>query len=338
MSRTRPAVLLSASKSLLTLVFFSLLLTGCSSIQVHLGMKLYLAKTPVSSMEASLPNGSAIAPGQKSPLVLTFQQPDGKVLATEGKGKGKVLWSDITVTPTVVSVNKKGVLSLPQDPRLSDGKTGHVDISVPSHPDLHAELDIPLRYSYPFVANYSGASGTDGINGIDGTAGSGGTPGSMDPNNPSAGGDGGNGSDGSNGQDGGAGGDGPAVKILMTLQAGAQPLLQLSVSAPGYKQRFYLVDPQGGTLTVTANGGDGGSGGKGGRGGAGGAGGIGTPNGMNGSAGTDGRNGMDGSSGRPGSFSVTYDPQAKPYLSVLQLTNQGGAKPVFTEASVPPLW
>ena len=31
----------------------ALALTGCNSIQVHLGMKLYLAKTPVSSIEVS---------------------------------------------------------------------------------------------------------------------------------------------------------------------------------------------------------------------------------------------------------------------------------------------
>ena len=32
-------------------------LSGCASIQVHLGMKVYLAKAPVSSIEISQPKG-----------------------------------------------------------------------------------------------------------------------------------------------------------------------------------------------------------------------------------------------------------------------------------------
>jgi len=32
-----------------------LALTGCAAIQVHLGMKVYLAKTPVTSIEATQP-------------------------------------------------------------------------------------------------------------------------------------------------------------------------------------------------------------------------------------------------------------------------------------------
>jgi hypothetical protein len=313
-------------------------LSGCNSIQVHLGMKVYLAKIPVSSMVASLSGDPGIAPGEKTPLVVTFTQPDGKVLTTEGKGKGKVLWADLVVTPAVVKVNKKGVLSLAHDPRKSDGKTGHVVITAPSHPDLKAELDVPLDYDYAFSANYSGSSGTsgtDGTNGIDGTQGS---PGSIDPNNPSPGGNGGSGTDGGNGGDGGTGGDAPHVAVVMTLRAGAHPLLQIGVTPQGGKERFYLVDTQGGSLTVTANGGNGGSGGKGGSGGHGGSGGIGTPNGNSGSDGHAGLDGNDGQPGRPGSFTVTYDASAQPYLSALKLVNQGGPKTVFTEATVGPLW
>src|SRR6202041_4052176 len=120
----------------------------------------------------------------------------------------------------------------------------------------------------------------------DGMGGSSGSSVSTDPNNPSAGGNGGNGTDGGNGGDGGDGGNGPPVQVRVTLRAGAHPLLQASVSAQG-KTRLYLIDPQGGALTVTADGGPGGSGGRGGRGGAGGSGGIGTPNGKIGMAGSD---------------------------------------------------
>ena len=136
-----------------------LALSGCTPIKVRLGMKVYLDKTPVTSIAASLPNGSGIAPGEKSPLVVVLTEPDGKVLQTEGAGHGKVLWKDLTVTPSVVTANQKGIVSLPHDPRKSEGKLGHVSITVPSHPDLRAELDIAVRYNYAFTSNFSGSSG-----------------------------------------------------------------------------------------------------------------------------------------------------------------------------------
>jgi hypothetical protein len=314
-----------------------LALSACTPIKVRLGMKVYLDKTPITSVAASLPKGSGIAPGEKSPLVLVVTEPDGKVLQTEGAGHGKVLWKDIHVTATVVTANQKGIVSLPHDPRKSEGKVGHVTITVPSHPELRAELDIPVRYNYAFTSKFSGSSGSSGMNGSDGMAGSSGSMGSTDPNNPSAGGNGGNGTDGSNGGDGGPGGDAPPVQIRVALRSGSHPLLQVSVSAAG-KQKLYLVDPQGGSLTVRADGGPGGSGGRGGRGGHGGSGGIGSPSGSSGSNGSDGRSGFDGSPGRGGSITVTYDAQAKPFLAAIRLSNQGGPPPVFKEEPVAPLW
>ncbi|HEV2618966.1 MAG TPA: hypothetical protein VGU23_03395, partial [Acidobacteriaceae bacterium] len=126
-------------------------LTGCSTIRLTLGTRVDLAKLPVVSMQVRQ-NHPGIGPGRKSALIATFTQPDGTVLVTEGKGNGKVQWKDIAVTPTLVTVNKKGVLALPADPRLSQGKTGHVTLTVPSHPGLTASLDIPLRYNYAFVS------------------------------------------------------------------------------------------------------------------------------------------------------------------------------------------
>ena len=85
-----------------------LALSGCAAVQVRLGMKTYLNKIPVTSMDAKLAKGTAIAPGEKLPLVVAFTDPTGKVWVTEGEGHGKILWKDITVTPTVVTANKKG--------------------------------------------------------------------------------------------------------------------------------------------------------------------------------------------------------------------------------------
>jgi hypothetical protein len=53
---------------------------------------------------------------------------------------------------------------------------------------------------------------------------------------------------------------------------------------------------------------------------------------------SDGHSGSDGSFGRGGSITVTYDPQAKPYLLAIRLSNSNGPKPVFMEAPVAPLW
>ena len=312
-------------------------LSGCASIQVHLGMKIYLAKTPVTSIEISQPKGPGIAPGQKSSLMVAVTQPDGKTLLTEGAGHGKVMWRDLAVTATVVTVNTKGVITLGKDPRKSDGKQPQVTITVPSHPEVHAELDIPLRYDYKFASNFSGSSGSSGFNGTNGTDGTSGSPGSTDPNNPSAGGNGTNGGNGSDGGNGGDGGDAPPVQVLVTLRAGAHPLLQAEVSA-GTHHRYYLVDPQGGSLTVSADGGDGGAGGKGGSAGRGGSGGIGSPNGSNGSDGSSGHDGISGSQGRGGLITVTYDPQVKPYLSTIRLSSQNGPHPIYHEQTVAPLW
>jgi len=311
------------------------LLSGCAVFQ-H---KVDLKKIPVVSIEAAQANGPGIAPGDKSPLVVTVTQPDGKKLTTEGKGKGPVRWKDLAVTSSVAAANTKGVLNLSSDPRASEGRLPHVTIAVPSHPDVTpAQLDIPLRYDRSFKASFSGASGSSGWDGQDGMDGSSGSMGSTDPDHPSAGGDGGSGTNGTDGSNGNAGSDGPPVRVLVAIRAGeAGPLLQVSVSS-GKSERLFLVDPNGGSLTVTSAGGSGGSGGRGGRGGRGGSGGIGSPNGRDGSNGLDGHSGMSGSDGKGGPILVTYDPRTKPYLGAIQLRNPGGPAPIVKEEPVGPLW
>jgi hypothetical protein len=314
------------------------LLAGCSAINIKLGRRVDLTKTPVTSIDLSLPKGPGIAPGQKLPMLVTAMQANGKVLLTEGAGKGKMQWKDLKVTPTIVTADSKGNVLLSRDPRVSDGKTGHVSVSIPSQPAIApAELDIPFRYNVAFTCNFSGATGSSGNNGFDGQSGTPGSMGSTDPNSPSAGGDGGNGTDGSDGGDGGPGGNAPAVQVQMTLQAGTQLLVQAEVSASG-KHRYYLIDPVGGSLAVRADGGAGGAGGRGGTGGSGGSGGSGSPSGSSGQSGHDGRNGQAGGMGRGGPITVLYDPTTKPYLNLLHLSSKNGPAPTYQQQSVALLW
>ena len=51
----------------------------------------------------------------------------------------------------------------------------------------------------------------------------------------------------------------------------------------------------------------------------------------------DGRNGSDGSQGRGGEITVTYDPQAKPYLGVIRLSSVDGPPALYKEETVAPL-
>lgn len=327
----------------LALVAVPLLALGaCTSIELALGLKTRLDKVPVSGLSARLDGGPALAPGGSARLIIVATTADGKQLVTGGPGHGTVLFDSFTYSASVVQVDKRGRVSLPEDPRLSQGKLPHVHIVTNGHPDVVADLDVPVRYDMVFHANFSGAAGDrgfDGLNGMDGMAGS---SGSADLNNPSAGGNGSNGTDGTDGGNGGPGGSGDAVHVWIRLLAGEHPLLQVR-AASSARERLFLVDPAGGSLAIDASGGPGGQGGSGGRGGRGGLGGVGWPNG---SSGFDGRNGFDGSPGvpgDPGSFVVSVDPSAQPYLDHLKLVNRGGfggdgPPPEIRVEPVAPIW
>ncbi|WP_243317375.1 hypothetical protein [Geothrix paludis] len=319
-----------------------LLVPGCARLQVWLGWRARLDKVQVVSLACRFPKGQSIAPGESLPLVVELTEPDGTRLLSEGEGKGKVRWEELRVEASVVEVGRRGRLTLPADPRLSDGRTPHVVVTVPSHPGLRAEADLQIRYDQAFVATFSGSAGASGLDGLSGSDGMSGAMGSFDSDNPSPGGNGSDGGTGSDGSDGGAGGDAPPVLVQVALRPGPRPLLQVRAEG-GQVVKYFLVDPLGGTLQIKAEGGPGGSGGRGGRGGRGGSGGLGSPNGLSGSDGRSGLDGQDGPPGRPGPITVTYDPAARPYLSAIQaIYREGGRRPgprpVFQEAPVAALW
>jgi hypothetical protein len=316
----------------------ALLLAGCTQLKVKMGMRMNVATLPVNSMNVELAKTEGVAPGQKASLVVTFAAPGGKTWKTEGAGGGPIMWQDLTVTPTIVAYSNDGTVRLPVDPRLSDGRAGHVVVTLAGHADLRAETDIPVRYDQKYYADFSGSNGPSGTSGQNGLDGSRGSDGSFDPQHPTAGGNGGDGGNGSDGQDGWAGGDARDVLIRLVSHPGDGKLIEASVQPEGGKETFYLIDPNGGSLSVSADGGRGGTGGKGGSAGRGGSGGSGSPMGMSGHDGLSGRNGSDGQSGRAGKITVIYNPDVAANLKVLHLSNFGGPKPVFTSVNLDPLW
>jgi hypothetical protein len=333
--------LLSGLRSTIA-VLVLLALAGCTTIMVWTGLRIRLEKTPIASIHAEIQQGPAMYPGQTAPLVVSVVEPNGNVDRTEGAGKGVVLWEDLAVSGNIATVDSKGIVTMPADPAVSDGKIPHLVIIVPSHPDMRTELNVPLRYDVAFTADFSGRSGRPGTDGMDGSAGIDGAPGSTDEKNPSPGGDGTDGGDGWDGGDGGDGEDARPAYVQVALHPGVHPLLQVSVFN-GIKTEHFLVDPQGGTLTINVEGGRGGAGGRGGKGGRGGVGGIGSPNGISGNNGRDGRDGRDGKPGKPGPITVIFDPQTQTYLPAIIFLNRYGSKkvgpfPTFREETVAPLW
>lgn len=117
-----------------------------------------------------------------------------------------------------------------------------------------------LDYRHAYQLHFSGASGSSGFSGSSGHSGSTGA----------------NGSDGQNGGDGAPGMDGPEVGIWVDLYHDSilhTDLLYVYAQNQWTGQEYrYLINPDGGTLQVSSEGGDGGRGGDGGNGGSGGQG------------------------------------------------------------------
>lgn len=328
----------------LSTVMLGLVALGCKSIQVAVGTRTRLADVPVVALKASLPKGPGLGPGQATPLVVVATTQDGRELATEGDGHGPVLWDSFDIQGAIAQVDGHGIVTLPVDPRESEGRLPHLRIIAKGQPGAAAELDIPVRYDCAFVADFSGRPGSSGSRGRDGASGRTGTSGSSLPGHEKPGGRGGNGEDGTNGGSGGRGEPGKAVQVWITLKAGPRPLLQVRVAGDGREQCF-LVDPQGGSLLVKTDGGKGGAGGSGGQGGQGGQGGSGWPPGSSGLSGHSGRAGGSGFGGDGGVIHVAVDPQARPYLGVIRFSSQGapfggkdGPPPEIRDESVAALW
>lgn len=343
------------SLSALLLALLLALLVGCSSLAVSLGLRVRLDKIPVTALSVSLVDKhgapvTALGPGQSARLVVVATASDGKKYPSVGAGHGKVALYNYTIAAAVVSLGSRDTVSLSPDPRISDGKVGHLHIVPVAHPNVAADLDIPVRYDIAYSADFSGVDGTsgfDGIAGLDGSRGADGTPATTDPvtGATTQQGPGGNGTDGSNGGDGGNGGDGSpgqAIHIWVRMESGTKPLVQVKITGGG-QPSFYLIDPNGGSLRIIDNGGRGGRGGQGGRGGRGGSGGSGFPTGFSGLDGRSGSDGRPGSGGAAGTIAISVDPAAQPFLRCITWSNRSGdglegPSAKISVESVAPLW
>jgi hypothetical protein len=79
-------------------------------------------------LSASLSPEPGLSPGKSGRLVITATTTDGKQWVTVGPGHGKVLFDSFTFDATVATVNKKGIVSLPADPRISETAIPHVGL------------------------------------------------------------------------------------------------------------------------------------------------------------------------------------------------------------------
>lgn len=121
-------------------------------------------------------------------------------------------------------------------------------------------FNVMLDYRHPYQLQFSGESGYSGLSGSNGHSGSTGA----------------NGSDGQNGGDGGHGMDDPEIGVWVDLYHDSilhtDLLYVYAQNQWTGKEYRYLINPDGGSLAVSSEGGNGGRGGDGGNGGSGGQG------------------------------------------------------------------
>lgn len=220
-----------------------------------------------------------------------------------------------------------------------------------SEPSLADTFSVQLDYIANYVENIYATSGNSGSMGMSGSSG------------VSAGCYGCNGSDGQSGEQGSDGENGePGHDVSVDFDAYFDTILKTDLCIVNIedltdkKIKYYLVNPKGGSLNLSSNGGRGGSGGDGGYGGNGGSGGAGEthtyerrksitvtdstgshtveevetytvtdPGGSGGNGGNGGNGGVGGIGGDGGNIYVYYTEASLPYLNCLIVKSFGGS-------------
>jgi hypothetical protein len=250
-----------------------------------------------------------ICPGGEIKFSVTAVLANGTEAVTKGVGKGKVGWDNNYRVTFDGGKTDDDKIKMNADPRITWSGPPALRITAIDHTDITWNGTVPVRYDCAESADVSGHSGSSGSRGSDGSNGS------------RAGDSGDNGRDGGNGD---FGEHGPRVEVYVTTTkgAGAETLVQAAVESHG-ERRYFAIQPNGGSLTVHANGGKGGDGGAGGDGGRGGKGSGGEREGRGGDGAVGGCGG-DGGDG--GDVVLHLDPKARAYRDLINVRNEGGSR------------
>ena len=295
-------------------VLMLLLMAGCG------GFKLKDTKVYSASLDFVIKD--KVCPGAEIPLIVTAQIPDDKTMVSEGAGKGDVSLRSFQFFTTAGEVSRDGILRLNMSPDKVIGGSVRVNVEIIGHPDVVVENTLPVEFSCAYVSDFRGEDGHTGETGKPGSDGGKGRDAEGAP-----GGHGQSGAAASPGGHGSHGGNAPDVErdvsVIKQPQRGTSLLNVIGKNSKG-GYGHWIIDPNGGSLAVSATGGAGGDGGKGGVGGKGGDGGEGTPPGNSGDGGGGGNGGNGGNGGDGGSITVRYTPDATPYLELLHFETRGG--------------
>lgn len=316
-----------------TNLFLGVMLTGFSIGSLYAGKTIPFKPTdPVeessgiikgkefTSLELRSKSLTGISPGQNIDIGIIVKTDKDKEYRTPGfpeEGSFRSIeWDRFGVeVEGGTFANGKVIISN----NLADIKNYQVKVKAwfIKNPELKHELVLNLDFKGEILADFSGTMGKPGRNGQSGLRGDNGSS-STPPR------DGGNGGQGGNGSDGGPGQDIEVFAKMKPDPVLKKDLLEVRVkSKTTGTEQVYFVDPAGGKLKVSADGGAGGSGGSGGYGGPGGSNSYSKTSGNGGNAGFAGNG---GNGGKGGSITVYVDPGVdKLPAGTLSFSNEGGA-------------
>ena len=262
-----------------------------------------------------------IAPGQRIAIGIIAKTTKDKEYRTPGfpeDGSFRTIeWNrfKVEVEGGIFADGKVMISSNPSEIKNHQVK---IKASFLKNPEIASELVLEIDYKGETFADFSGTPGKYGQSGQNGVRG----------NNAVTSSDrcssGGNGGQGGNGGDGGQGQDLEVYAKMKYNEELKKELLEVRVkSLTTNKEQMYWVDPNGGSIKISA---DGGIGGAGGSGGAGGAGGNDTYSKTSGSGGYGGSGGNGGNGAKGGSITVYMDPSTNKLPNgVILFSNEGGA-------------
>lgn len=270
-------------------------------------------KKDFKSIELKVDNVNDRYPGKGIGIGVVATLYNGKKKETKGYLRGKIKWKEFDVKVSGGAYSDGRVTLLGQ----ASGDVQHdvvVEVISKDFPNLKVVQTIRLNYKGQINAFYSGEPGQKGEKGDDK-----GTPLIW--------------TDGNDGEDGGLGGDGGAganVNIYARLKFDTilkVNLIDILIESSHRRDEMFLVNPEGGTFNVYANGGQGGSGGDGGDGGSGKDARAATSSKKGRRAGDGGDGGMGGNGGAGGDGGEIYlflSPEVAEYQSLFRLVNNGG--------------